>query len=59
MELLRIVMTYDAKKNTDIGRQTTFIKRKDLKLNKILIKPKGKSTIKEITVEAISSKIKL
>jgi hypothetical protein len=52
MELLRVVIEYDAKKDMDIGRQTTFVKKSDLN-KKVQIKLRGKK-VKAISVEIIN-----
>lgn len=56
MKLLRVVITYDAQKNTDVARQTTFIKESDIKLkNKIPIAIKGRHKVNELTIELVDS----
>jgi uncharacterized protein YodC (DUF2158 family) len=56
MKLLRIVITYNAKKDTDVARQTTFIRVSDLELkNKMPIEIRGKHKVKELTIELVDS----
>jgi uncharacterized protein YodC (DUF2158 family) len=56
MELLRVVITFDAKKDFDVVRQTTYIKMSDFKTSKkVPIKIRGKHKIKEMTIELVDS----
>jgi hypothetical protein len=53
VDLYRVVITYYAKEDTDIARQTCFFQLKDL--NKIYkIKPRGKQIVKSITIEPVN-----
>lgn len=55
IELYRVVITYDAKEDTDIARQTCFFQLKDL--NKIYkIKPRGRQRVTSITIEPFNMK---
>lgn len=54
-DLYRIVITFDAKEDTDVARQTCFFQLRDL--NKIYkIKPRGKQRVKSITIEPFNKK---
>lgn len=56
MELLRVVITFDAKKDLDVGRQTTYIKMSDFETSKkVPIKIRGKHKIKKVTIELVNS----
>ncbi len=49
-DLYRVVITFDAKEDADVARQTCFFQLRDL--NKIYkIKPRGKQRVKSITIE--------
>lgn len=52
-KLLRIVITFDTKKDMDIGRQTNFIEKKDLLSGtETVIIPRGKK-VKDIKIDFI------
>lgn len=57
MKLLRVVLEFDAKKDTDIGRQTVFIKEEELN-KKHKLKIRGKTAVKSLTIELIDSTVK-
>jgi len=54
MELLRIIIEYDHKRKSLIGRQTSFLKITDLVGNKKNLKIKSKNKINKISVEIIN-----
>ena len=53
MKLLRVVITYNAALDTDIGRQTNFIKESDFENGDIII-PRGKE-VKSISIKMVDS----
>lgn len=52
MKLLRVVVTFDAKNNIDVARQTSYISESDLEKGKVDVNLRGKN-VTSITVQLV------